>query len=272
MEILGIDTAVFMKQAFEVCLIGLFLVCLAHSWLFHGPKRTLREFTAGFFLTACCESIGVLSGAYLYPGFRFYVFATPVANPASWIATVYIIIEVTNRIVYGPKSLQTYEADGNRMDPGRFRLFPGSLLKTVVLLAAVDAALALAVDLVMDPLATVYNWWVWVPCAPGVTSVGSGVVDPYNFSRHVFLETPPNVFHDFFSRFFPLGMRYPTRVLGIPLINFVAWFVFVWVFALEFRFVEFQERWGDVKKTAVLWALVLADIPVLGFLLITPNL
>ncbi len=272
MEIFGIDTAVFMKQAFEVSLIGLFVVCLVHSWLTHGPQRTLREFIAGFFLTACCESIGVLSGAYIYPGFRFYVFATPVANPASWIATVYIIIEVTNRLVYGRKSLMTYEADGNRLEPGAFKLFPGSLLKTVALLAVVDATLALSVDLVLDPLATIYNWWVWVPCEPGVTSIGGGEVDPYNFSRLVFMQTPVNLFHDFFARFFPHGMRYPTRVLGIPLINFVAWFVFVWVFTFQFRFVEFQHHWGQWKKTLVLWGMVLADIPVLAFLLITPNL
>ena len=107
LELLGI-TPPFLKSAFEASLISLFLVCLAHSFATHGWKRTVREFTAGFFLTAFCESTGVLSGAYLYPGFRFYVFATPVANPASWIATVYIIIEVTNRIVYGKKALATY--------------------------------------------------------------------------------------------------------------------------------------------------------------------
>jgi len=271
-HIAGIDTAVFMKQAFEPCLIGLLLVCLVHSWFTHGPARTLREFTAGFFLTACCESVGVLSGAYVYPGFRWYVLATPVANPASWIATVYIVIEVTNRLVYGRRSLAPCGAGGRPPDPEAFRLFPGSLLKTVAVLAALDAALAVAVDLVLDPLATVYNWWVWVPCEPGVTAVGPGDVDPYNFSRLVFMQTPANPIHGFFARFFPHGMRYPTRVLGIPLINFVAWFVFVWVFTSQFRFVELQGRWGPLKKTLVLWGLVLADIPVLAFVLITPNL
>ncbi len=272
MEIFGINTAIFMKQAFEACLIGLFVVCLVHSWITHGPKRTLREFTAGFFLTACCESIGVLSGAYVYPGFRFYVFATPVANPASWIATVYIIIEVTNRLVFGRKSLSTYEVDGNRLEPDRFKLFGGSVLKTIAVLAAIDATLALVVDLVMDPLATVYNWWVWVPCEPGITSIGKGVIDPYNFSRPAFMSTPANVFHNFFAQFFPHGMRYPTRMLGIPLINFIAWFVFVFVFASEFRFVELKEHWSEWKKTVVLWLLILIDIPVLAFLLITPNI
>ena len=47
MNILGLDTAVFMKAAFEWCLIGLFVVCFIHSWFTHGPKRTVREFTAG---------------------------------------------------------------------------------------------------------------------------------------------------------------------------------------------------------------------------------
>ena len=67
-------------------------------------------------------------------------------------------------------------------------------------------------------------------------------------------------------------MRYPTRVLGIPLINFIAWFTFVFVFTIQFRFVEFKEKWSELKKTVVLWALVLIDVPVLSFVLIVPNI
>ncbi|MDP8255341.1 MAG: carotenoid biosynthesis protein [Candidatus Alcyoniella australis] len=238
----------------------------------HGAARTLREFSAGFFMTACCESTGVLSGAYVYPGFHWYVLATPVANPASWIATVYIIIEVTNRIVYGRRSFETYERDGGQLDTERFRLFRGSFFKTLVCLALIDALLALVVDVVMDPLATVYNWWVWVPYLPDVTSIGPGVVDAYNFDNLRFLTTPENPVHDFFAGFFPHGLRYPTRVLGIPLINFIAWFVFVFTFTIEFRYVEFKNHWSQWRKTAVLWALVLLDIPILALLLIVPNI
>jgi uncharacterized membrane protein len=151
-------------------------------------------------------------------------------------------------------------------------LLGGSLLWNAVALALVDAALALAVDLVMDPLATIYNWWVWVPCAPGVTAIGPGVVNPYNFDLAVFTTTPHTWVADFFAVFFPAGMRYPTRVLGVPLINFVAWFVFVFVFTLEFRWVENRPGWADAKKTAMLWLLVLVDVPVLALLLIAPNL
>jgi len=269
---LGLEPAVFLKAAFEVSLISLFFVCLIHSYLTHGWKRTLREFVGGFFMTACCESIGVLSGAYVYPGFHFYVFATPVANPASWIATVYIIIEVTNRLVYGPKSLGTFVREGDGKSAAGFRIFKGNFLKTLVLLALIDASLALVVDVIMDPLASVYNWWIWVPCAPDVLTIGPGVVQQYNFEINTFLTTPPNVFAEFFSGFFPGGMRYPTRVFGIPVINFIAWVVFVFVFALEFRFVESKEKWSDLKKTVVLWSLVLLDVPVLSFLLIVPNI
>ena len=140
----------------------------------------------------------------------------------------------------------------------------------------------MVVDIVMDPLATIYNWWLWVPCLKDVATIGPGVVDPYNFTNHIFLETPkdinlyiatvPNVFADFFARFFPDGMRYPIKVLGIPLINFIAWFVFPFVFTLEFRIVESREKWSELKKTAVLWGLILIDIPVLCFVLIVPNI
>jgi hypothetical protein len=271
-RLLGLEPAVFLKSTFEISVISLFVVCFLHSFITHGWKRTLREFVAGFVMTACCESIGVLSGAYLYPGFSFYVLATPVANPASWIASVYIIIEVTNRLVYGRKSFKYNELDGGRVSRAEFSLFPGTFVKTLLVLVLLDTTMMLVVDLIMDPLATVYNWWVWVPCEPNVTAIGPGVVDPYNFTNHVFMTTPPNVLADFFARFFPHGMRYPTRVMGIPLINFIAWFVFVFVFTFEFRFVEFQERWSELKKTAVLGGLILADIPVLAIILIVPNI
>ena len=271
-QFLGLEPASFLKTSFEVSLLSLFFICLAHSFCTHGWKRTVREFVAGFFLTAFCESIGVLSGAYVYPGFHFYIFATPVANPASWIALVYIIIEITNRIVYGRKSIDSKLNDGEIIPPGDLLLFKGGLLKTLVILALIDTTLALVIDLVLDPLATVYNWWIWVPVEPGVTRIGADVVDPYNFSRHVFMQTPDNWFADFFGGFFPDGMRYPTRVFGIPLINFFAWFIFVFVFTFEFRWVEFQEQWSEFKKTIVLWTLILIDVPVLAFILITPNI
>ena len=271
-HIFGITPAVFLKSAFEISLLSLFFICFTHSLFTHGWKRTVREFTAGFFLTALCESTGVLSGAYVYPGFHFYIGPVPVANPASWIALVYIIIEVTNRLVYGVKSIDIYEKDRNRMNRESFALFKGSVLKTVLVLAIIDSTLALVLDLVMDPLATVYNWWIWVPAEQGVNNITTGVVDPYNFSQLKFLTTPDNPVYDFFSQFFKEGIRYPTRVFGIPLINFIAWFVFVLVFTFQFRWVEFKDRWTELKKTLVLWAMVVLDVPVLAFALIIPNL
>ena len=262
----------FLKSAFEISLIILLIVCFLHSWFTHGWKRTIREFIGGFVLTACCESIGVLSGAYIYPGFHFYILATPIANPASWVACVYVIIELTNRLVYGRKSLDTYHVDGFAMTRKPFALFRGNFLKTIFILAVVDACLALAMDITMDPLATVFNWWVWVPFAENVKVIGPGVVNPYNFDSLVFLTTPPNIIADFFGRFFPHGYRYPNRILGIPLINFLAWFIFVFVLTFEFRWVEFQEKWGDLKKTLVLWSLILLEIPLLAVLLIAPNI
>ena len=75
-----------------------------------------------------------------------------------------------------------------------------------------------------------------------------------------------------FAAFFDGGFRYPTRVLGIPLINFIAWLVFVFVFTFQFRWVESRRQWTEWRRFAVLWALVLADVPVLAFMLIAPNL
>lgn len=270
---LGIDPGRLAKAVFEPSLAALFLACLAHSLHTHGAARTLREFVAGFSLTLLAESTGVLSGAYVYPGFHVYVWATPFVNPASWVALVYVLMEVSNRLVFGPRIIDP-ERPGRSLPieaGGRF-LLRGSLLKTLLLLALLDASLALMIDLVLDPLATIYNWWIWVPLIGGSHTLLAGAVDPYNFEHLVWMQTPENPVAQLFAPAFEGGFRYPTRVLGIPLINFIAWLVFVFCYSVQFRWVESQSQWSEGRKTGVLWGLMLADWPVLALLLITPNL
>ena len=261
----GLVPAEYLKSTFETSLIALFVLCFAHSCWVHGLKRTLREFTAGFFLTAAVENIGVLCGAYIYPGFHVYVYATPLLNPMSWVAIVYIVIEFSNRMVYGPRALKTCETDGFAPDRQSFALFKGSFLKTLVLLAAIDASLLVMVDLIEDPLASIYNWWIWVPCKEGVKTITAGAVDPYNFKNLVWMTTPDNPVSRFFGQFFPNGMRYPTRPLGIPLTNFIDWFLLVFMFSLSFRWVEFKNEWTEKKKTLILFGLMLAIIVIMPF-------
>ena len=261
-EYIGLIPAEFFKAAFEISLIGLFLLCLFHSGKQHGWKRTFREFTAGFFLTAGCETIGVLSGAYVYPGYYFYLFSIPIVNPASWISLVYIVMEITNRLVVNGKNDLDQPYKG-------ISFFKGSLISSLFILALIDASLALVIDLVMDPLATIYNWWIWVD--PNDVKVVEGTVDAYNFDHVTHMVTPDNPLHDFFAGFFNEGFRYPTRLFGIPLINFIAWFVFVFVFTIQFRWIEYKDEWSDMKKTLILWGLMIFDIPILCMLLIVPN-
>ncbi len=261
-EYIGFDPAIFFKAAFEISLIGLFLLCLFHSGKQHGWEKTIREFTAGFFLTACCESIGVLSGAYVYPGYYFYLFSIPIVNPASWISLVYIVMEISNRLIIG--SAHAIDKHSKIIS-----FFKGSLVSSLIFLALIDASLALVIDLVMDPLATIYNWWIWVD--PTEIKVIEGAVVAYNFDHATHLITPDNPVQDFFAGFFTEGFRYPTRLFGIPLINFISWFVFVFVFTFQFRWVEFKEEWSSLKKTWVLWGLMILDVPILCMLLIIPN-
>jgi hypothetical protein len=261
----GLVPAVYLKSTFETSLIALFALCFLHSAWVHGMKRTLREFIAGFALTAVVENIGVLCGAYIYPGFHVYVYATPLLNPMSWVAIVYIVIEFTNRMVYGPRSLKSYECDGFHERPEDRALFRGSFIKTVVLLAAIDASLLVMVDLIEDPLASIYNWWIWVPCKEGVKTITAGLVEPYNFTNQAWMTTPDNPVSRFFIKFFPNGMRYPTRPLGIPLTNFIDWFLLVFMFSGSFRWVEMKTDWSDWKKTLVLWALMLAIMLIMPF-------
>ena len=269
----GFDPARAIKAGFEPSLVLLFIACLIHSLRNHGRARTLREFVAGFGLTLLAESTGVLSGAYVYPGFVFYVGATPFVNPASWVALVYVIMEVSNRLVWGQKALDPKQPGKSLpVDGTSPLLLRGSLVTTLLVLALIDASLALCIDLVLDPLATIYNWWVWVPAVAGEHTIGPGVVTAYNFSGDAWLTTPDNPLARLWAPAFAEGYRYPTRVFGIPLINFIAWLVFVFVYAFQFRWVESHTVWSERKKTVVLWSLMLLDWPVLAFLLITPNL
>ena len=257
---IGVVPSDFFKSAFEFSLLFLFLLCFFHSTNEHGLKRTVREFTAGFFLTACCESVGVLSGAYVYPGYHFYLFSIPVVNPASWISLVYIVMTLSNKIVLKENNSTNVLLKG---------FYSGSMLVSIFVLALVDSSLALVVDLVMDPLATVYNWWIWVD--PNDVKVNQGLVRPYNFDNLTHLTTPDNPVFTFFSGFFDDGYRYPSRLFGIPLINFISWFVFVFVFTFQFRWIETRVLWSELKKTTVLWLFMIVDVPILCFLLIIPN-
>ncbi len=269
----GIEPARLAKAVFEPSLFALFLACLAHSLHTHGAARTLREFVAGFVLTLLAESTGVLSGAYVYPGFQVYVWATPFVNPASWVALVYVIMEVSNRLVFGPEIVDPHHPGRSQpiVEGSRFVL-RGCLVQTLMALALLDACLALSIDLVLDPLATIYNWWIWVPSIADAHTIPAGTIDPYNFDHLVWLQTPDNPLADLWAPVFSDGFRYPTRVLGIPLINFIAWLIFVFVYALQFRLIESRTTWSEARKTCVLWGLMLLDWPVLAFLLITPNL
>ena len=69
----------------------------------------------------------------------------------------------------------------------------------------------------------------------------------------------------FFGQFFPNGMRYPTRPLGIPLTNFINWFLLVFMFSFSFRWVEFKNEWTEKKKTLILFGLMLVIIVIMPF-------
>lgn len=263
------DMSWLIKGTFELNLLLLFVVCLIHSLRTHSWQRTCREFGAGFMLTALCESTGVLSGAYIYPGFQFYIFATPIGNPASWVALIYVIMMISDRLVFGHRALNLGLDSDLKYSPlslGRGALF------TVIILAFCDASIALLLDLVLDPIATIYNWWIWVPYEEGVRGIEAGEVIAYNFDHHVWMTTPEHPIGEWFMSFFPEGLRYPTRIFGIPLINFIAWFVFVFTFTSQFRWIERKLDWTEWTKTWVLWGLLLLEVPFLCTLLIIPNI
>ena len=155
-------------------------------------------FTAGI-LTLFCET-GGSSGAYAYPDSTLYLICS-FCKSCCMGALIYIIMHISSFILESKSWFKGLKKE--------------SIIIPIFALAFVDATIALGLDLILDPLASIYNWWIWVPVKKGIYYIDEGMIDPYNFKNLTFLTTPEGPVKEFFSNYFIEGFRYPTRLLGI---------------------------------------------------------
>jgi len=167
------------RRAYELALFVLFLAALVRSSRTRGTAVTVRELAFGFAVSQTVELLAVALGRYRYPDWLVYFPPRPALVPLAiglgWAALLPGVMRASETLL------------GRRAAIWR--------------LAALDGALAVALDLVLDPLVSgpPVRMWLWR---------GDGMT-PYRF-----------------------------WLLGVPVFNFVGWFVLVFACSLELRYVD----------------------------------
>lgn len=176
-----------LRRAYEVGLLLLFAVVLVRSGRTRGATVTGRELAFGFAVSQGVELLAVGLGRYSYPDWLLYFPPRPAWVPLGvglgWAALLPCVMRLSERIL-------------------------GSSAKRLHL-AALDGAMAVGLDLVLDPAVSgePLRMWLWA---------GEGMV-PYR-----------------------------RWLLGVPVFNFVGWFLLVGASSL-------QLRWAEASRAGWRW-------------------
>jgi hypothetical protein len=193
-----------LRRAYEVALIVLFVIALAQSRRTHGAARTGRELLFGFAVSQTVELMAVAMGRYRYPDWLIYFPPRPAWVPLAiglgWAALLPAVMALSDKLI------------------GRHR--------RRWQLALLDGALAVAFDLVLDPMVSGPPLQMWIWRGDGMT--------PYRW-----------------------------WVLGVPLFNFVGWFVLVSACSFELRLVAVHGPRGAWTRLALFF---IADLAIAGAL------
>lgn len=197
-----------LRRAYEIALILLFLIALAQSWRTRGIALAGRELLFGFAVSQTVELMAVAMGRYRYPDWMLYFPPrppwVPLAIGLGWASLLPAVMAISEKLV------------GRHRPPWR--------------LALVDGALAVALDLVLDPTVSGPPLQMWIWRGDGMT--------PYRF-----------------------------WILGVPLFNFVGWFVLVSACSFELRVVAARRSTGGWSQLALFFV---ADLAIAGALMALP--
>lgn len=191
------------RRGYELALLFGFGAVCGRSWVLRGRAVTARELGFGFAVSQTVEAMAVALGRYRYPDWLVYVPPRPALVPLGvglgWAVLLASVMPLSERLL------------GRATAAWR--------------LALVDGALAVALDLGLDPLVSGAPLRMWIWRGEGMT--------PYRF-----------------------------WLFGVPLFNFVGWFVLVFACSLELRLVAGRARpWAwlgacFVFDLGVAWALM----------------
>jgi len=189
------------RVLYEVGIALLFLVVAARSWWTRGGAVTARELVFGFVLSQSVELLAVQYGRYRYPDWLVYFPPRPAWVPLGvglgWAAIVPVVMRISERLL----------GEGAR----RWRL------------AALDGAMAVGVDLVLDPAVSGEPLRMWLWRGEGMT--------PYRL-----------------------------WLLDVPVFNFVGWVLLVGACTWQLRAAELRP--AGARRWAWLGAMLAADLVV----------
>lgn len=190
-----------LRRAYELGLLVIFVVVVVRSWRARGADLTVREFAFGFAVTQSVELLAVAVERYRYPDWVLYFPPAPAWVPLGvglgWAALVPCLMAMSARIL---------GADA----PGWQR-------------SALEGAMAVGLDLVLDPAVSGDPLRMWVWRGPGM-------------------------------------VEYRWWLLDVPVFNFVGWFLLIGASTLQLRMVE--ERARGAVRWAWYAALLLLDLAV----------
>jgi uncharacterized membrane protein len=164
------------RRLYELGLPLLFALSSWRSWKLRGGAAVAREMGFGFALSQSVELLAVWQGRYRYPDWLVYFPPTPAWVPLGvglgWAALVPVVMTIS----------QTLLGDG----ANRWKL------------AALDGALAVGMDLILDPAVSgePLRMWMWT----------GEKMTPYKY-----------------------------WLLGVPVFNFVGWFLLIGASGLQLR-------------------------------------
>jgi hypothetical protein len=194
------------RRLYELGLPLLFLAVAWRSWRTRGAAATARELGFGFVVSQGVELLAVALGRYRYPDWLVYLPARPAWVPLGvglgWAALMPVVMRLSERIAGSGASA--------------FKL------------AALEGAMAVGLDLVVDPAVSGEPLRMWVWRGEGMT--------PYRM-----------------------------WLLGVPVLNFVGWFVLVAATSVQLRALaacaQARRRWAKaaaylVVDLAVAWAVM----------------
>lgn len=196
------------RRAYELALFVLFAAAFVRSRRRRGAALTIRELAFGFAVSQTVELLAVALGRYRYPDWLVYFPPRPALVPLAiglgWAALLPGVMRASEALL------------GRRAAIWR--------------LAALDGALAVALDLVLDPIVSGPPLRMWLWRGDGMT--------PYRF-----------------------------WLFGVPVFNFVGWFVLVCACSLELRLVEARPSARALRDLALFFV---ADLIIALSLMLLP--
>jgi len=125
----------------EIWSFTVFAVLAVHCLVRGGRRKFVHLYVVGLVYGCVLENSSIVLGFFSEEGYRFYIpgLPTPVYAMVGWCTVVYVSVHVTEILA---KEL------------GRSTL--AITVKTVI-----ATAIALSIDMQVDPAAAYYGWWVW---------------------------------------------------------------------------------------------------------------